>query len=339
VTARVLLFGGAVLSAVCALVAGGILAVDLYSDRVPSGNRTSMYDVRADDAVTSGRFWFDQQTAEGLSAELAAAVEGTDLCLGWAVLTSTGPTHYDIQGDIGSSRAPGVSARSCERWVELEVTYAYTTYSSPLYDNASLRVDANDARARRAIAEHPAYDIGVDELLREDAGLNEDDLIANAIAGMPLALADAGILEPLAVQPVSGEAAATPSASTTTAPAGGSSSSISTPTSTSTPTTAPTGEPSEVAADGTLTFADQEGEGGHDVWHAHRRRLLFGLAAIMLGVACLLYGWGGFPWGFAALGAHLRAPRRPVNPRRALEAALARANAPEETRAPGPSHR
>lgn len=290
--ARYAALAGAVLSV---LVAVGLLVyvAGLYGGKVlPTGSRTTVsVDAGSDDPGTvegAYRSWFDSATAEALVAELAAGLEGSDWCAGWSIVQLDHGGFVGEVSDVGSNLGVGRSARDCGHWVELEVAYEYTRSSSSQEDNAVAEIESSDLRVANAFDQHPAYAISSSDLLHEDLGHNTDDIIANAVAGMPLVLAEAGEVDPLTVEPVE----------------------------------AP-------AADGTVTFADAEGEGGSDVWRDNRAWLVVGLVTAGLGLAVLLWAWARLPVHRAGLWAILRpgglaAQGRAVNPRRLLKAGLAR---------------
>jgi len=328
---RGLLLAAVVVCGIAGLAAGIVLAVELLSDRLPSGNRTWISGVDPSyDEVVRGRYWYDRTAARALAAELAAATEGTNWCLGWQILL-TWDDYVAPQADIGSSRGPDQAADECARWVQLEVTYAYTSATSSREDNAALDVAASEPAVAQALRDHPAYQITASDLLREDRELNDSDVIGNAIAGLPLVLAEIGELDPLTVQPMA-------DSNTDTNPNADANTSADTEADTD------AGAPSETDGGPGVTFADREGEGGSDLWHANGRWILGGLAAVLLGAAAVLYAWGRFPVtraGFAQLArpGGLSAPSAPINPRRALKLALARSSTREEHRVAGPSDR
>jgi hypothetical protein len=290
---------------------GGLLDDDVDFDvdadpLDPSGDPYGSYGSYGADRF--GRYWFDPATAESLVAELAAAVEGSHWCVGWSIVQQT--ELGSTEADVGSDRGLDVTARDCTDYVELQVGYQFTSSSSSLEDNAEARVVSSNNLVTNRFLQHPAYDISAADLLHEDLGHNEDDLLANAVAGLPLVLAESGDLDPLTVAPVEGEASG---ASDASGPGAGSS------------TDAP-------ADDGTVTFADAEGEGGNDLWRANRTPLALGLASILGGLAVVLWAWARLPLHRAGLAAIARpgglaAQGRAVNPRRALKAAMARSQA------------
>jgi hypothetical protein len=296
VTLRAFAVGGLVVvggASAALLVALGVM----YLQRsLPLGSRAPVNPVPPSDQIDSGRSWYTSAEAEALSAELATAVEGTEWCLGWSiVVVDQAQVYARRQGDVGSNRGPDRSARNCAQWVEVEATYVYTSASSNDQDNAAFEVDSSDGELALAFGEHPAYEISADDLLHEDRGTGRDDVIGNAIAGMPLVLAETGRLDPLAVEPV------------------------------------------DEGTEGAVTFADQEGEGGSDLWRGRGHWLAAAGLAVTLGLTVVLLAWLGVPARvFGMAPATARGPDgRPVNPRRALKAALLRARLEEEQGALG----
>lgn len=254
----------------------------------------SSYGVGAD---RFGRYWFDHATAESLVAELAAAVDGSHWCVGWSIVQQT--ELGTSEADVGSNRGLDVTARDCTDYVELQVGYQFTSSSSSLEDNAEARVVSSNNLVTNRFLQHPAYDISAADLLHEDLGHNGDDLLANAVAGLPLVLAESGDLDPLTVEPVETDASEAAA------------------------------DPADPPDDGTVTFADAEGEGGNDLWRDNRTLLAVGLASILGGLAVVLWAWARLPLHRAGLAAIARpgglaAQGRAVNPRRALKAAMAR---------------
>lgn len=300
---RGLVLGTALLSVVGAVLLLVVMAADYGGRVLPTGSRTTvMVDAGSDDPGTVGgseRSWFDAPTARALSAELAAGLDGSDWCAGWSIVQVDGSQFGRELSDVGSNLGLDRSARECFRWVEVEVAYEFTSSSSPLEDNATLMVTASDARIANSFSQHPAYDISSSDLLHEDQGHNTDDILANAVAGLPLVLAEAGEIDPLTVAPVEGS------------------------------DNSEGGESGAPADDGTVAFADAEGEGGSDIWRANRTALVVGLACAGLGLALLLWSWARLPVHRAGLAAlvkpgGLAAQGRAVNPRRHLKAGLAR---------------
>jgi hypothetical protein len=287
------LFLAAHVLALAAILVVVVVVITALGRTVPGGRTVSLGAGVATDA-TPGRHWYDATSATGLAAELAAALDGTDWCAGWAIGQSyePGPDLVDVGSNLGVDR----SARACPNWAEVHVSYVYTSATSNLEDNAGMWVEASDPAVRDALDEHGAFALSRQDLLHEDLGHNGDDVIGNAIAALPLALAEAGRIDPLTVEPV------TPG----TAPDG-----------------AGAGEPSaEPPAEG-VEFADSEGWGGSDVWRAERGTIVAGAVLVLLGLAGLCLAATGF-----------RPPPTPVtriNPRRALKAAARNAPIPEET--------
>lgn len=306
---RGLVLGASLLSVVGAVVLLVVMVADYVGQVLPTGSRaTVMVDAGSDDPGTVGaseRTWFDATTAQALSAELAAGLDGSGWCAGWSIVQVDGGRFGREVSDVGSNRGVDRSARECTSWVELEVAYEFTSSTSPLEDNAALTVTASDQRIASSFAQHPAYDISPTDLLHEDQGHNTDDILANAVAGLPLVLAEAGEVDPLTVAPVEGEGEA---------PVDG----------------------TDGTDDGTVAFADVEGEGGSDIWRGNRTLLTLGLAVAGLGLAVLLWAWARLPLHKAGLAALARpgglaAQGRAVNPRRLLKAGLSRPNNdPEE---------
>jgi hypothetical protein len=306
---RGLVVGAALLSVVGAVVLLVVMAADYGGKALPTGSRTSvMVDAGSDDPGTVGgseRSWFDATTARALSSELAAGLEGSDWCAGWSIVQVDGSRFGREMSDVGSNLGIDRSTRECSQWVEVEVAYEFTSPSSPLEDNAELTVTASDQRIANSFAQHPAYDISSTDLLHEDQGHNTDDILANAVAGLPLVLAEAGEIDPLTVAPVEGAAPDTGNDD------GGS-----------------------ADDDGTVAFADAEGEGGSDLWRGNRTAMVLGLATAGLGLAVLLWAWARLPVHRAGLAALVRpgglaAQGRAVNPRRHLKAGLARGGTTE----------
>jgi hypothetical protein len=276
------------------------LVVDYVDSALPLGSRTSVSStLPSDEQDFVGRFWYEDTEARALSAELATAAEGTDWCLGWAIIIVDDAQFGDEQADIGSSQGVNTSARTCPDWVEIEVVYHYTSSSSELEDNATFAVWSSDLDVAGVFEDHPTYQVSAADLLHEDRGDNRDDVIGNAIAGMPLVLSEAGVLDPVSVEPVA------------------------------------------EGTEGAVTFADREGEGGSDLWRAEKTRLLVAGLVVALGLTLAFMAWARVPssfFGTPVPGA--RGPDgRPINPRRALKAALQRARIEEEQRGPGRSHR
>lgn len=299
---RGLVVGVALVSVLGAVGLLVVMAADYGGQALPTGSRSTVLAVDGSGppevVAGSARTWFDAPTAQALVDELGAALEGSDWCAGWAVVQKD-ESQFRSLYDVGSNRGVDQSARACDHYVELAVTYHFTSSSSPLEDNAALRVHTSDLRLGNAYDLHPAYDITPTDLLHEDQGHNTDDILANAVAGLPLVLAEAGEIDPLTVAPVESDD-------------GGAS-----------------GDADTSADDGTVAFADAEGEGGSDVWRANRTALVVGLAAAGLGLAVLLWAWARLPVHRAGLAAlvkpgGLAAQGRAVNPRRHLKAGLAR---------------
>lgn len=308
--ARGLVVGAALLSVLGAVVLLVVMAADYGGQALPTGSRSTVLTVGGSGppevVAGSARTWFDAATAQALVDELAAALEGSDWCAGWAIVQKDESLFRSLY-DVGSNQGVDRSARECDNYVELAVTYHFTSTSSPLEDNAALRVLTSDLRLGNAYDLHPAYEISPSDLLHEDQGHNTDDILANAVAGLPLVLAEAGEIDPLTVAPVEGEGEA---------PAGGNGDGDGT-------------DGADVADDGTVAFADAEGEGGSDLWRANRTVLVVGLAVGGLGLAVLLWAWARLPVHRAGLAALVRpgglaAQGRAVNPRRHLKAGLAR---------------
>ncbi|HEY8547693.1 MAG TPA: hypothetical protein VIL36_21670, partial [Acidimicrobiales bacterium] len=197
-------------SALLVLLSLGLLVVMAaeYGGRIlPTGSRTPIWeDASSDDPRVrnaSSRSWFDAVTAVALVAELDEGLGDSGWCAGWSIAVYDQRRIYDgLTSDIGSNRGVDRSAQDCDEWVELEVTYVYTESTSTLEDNAALEVRSSDLRVASVFDQHPAYDIGADDLLHEDLGHNTDDIIANAIGGLPLVLAELGEVDPLTVAPV-----------------------------------------------------------------------------------------------------------------------------------------
>ena len=250
----VVLAGLLALAAVAAVVVAVVPAV---ARSLPSGSRVTIARADAEAAGPSTRSWYDRPTADGLAAELAAALDGTDWCAGWRIVqidryrggTSFGTAAGSV--DEGSNLGVDRPADECPQWVEVVVLYGFTSASSSQEDNAELWVESSHGTVARSLAGHPAFDVSADDLLLEDRGENSSDVIGDAIAALPLALAEQGRIDPLTVEPVGDDA-----------PAGG-----------------------EVA------FADREGWGGSDAWRAERTTVLAGLVVALLGLAglCLAF--------------------------------------------------
>jgi hypothetical protein len=322
----------------CALGAGLVvvaLVVDVVDRMLPTGSRATLTSVAPSDQQTDvGPYWYTRDQAEALSAELAAAVEGSTWCVGWSIVQTGDVPYPDVAGvvpydtgddltggftssfgehaDVGSSLGPGRSARTCSEWAEVEVVYEYTEPTSPLEDNAGFEIRASDPVVEDALRVHPALSVPTDALLHEDRDENTDDVIGNAIAALPLALAEQGRIDPLTVEPVA------------------------------------------EGTEGAVTFDDGEGEGGNDMLVANRTALLVGALVVLAGLGLLCMAWGRFParwfappmtawptvappgppgagapapWGGAP--ARPPPPARPGNPRRALKQQLERAKARE----------
>lgn len=245
----VVVAGLLVLAALVAVVAA---LVPVLAGTLPTGRRVALAPGDADAAAPSTRSWYDQATADGLAAELAAAVDGTDWCTGWRIVqlysyggpgSRGGSELVDEGSNLGADRPAG----GCLLWARVVVLYGYTSSTSPREDNAALWVESSDHGLAARLARHPAFDVDADDLLREDLGRNESDVIGDAIAALPLALADEGRIDPLTVEPVAEEA-----------PSGGG-----------------------------VEFADREGWGGSDVWRSERATILAGAVVALLGLAGL----------------------------------------------------
>jgi hypothetical protein len=255
---------------IAAAVVAVALAVEGLDRVLPTGNRTSVSDVSPSDLQQEpGTYWYTLDQAEALSAELAAATEGTDWCVGWSIVLAGVVPYEDIAratpytaagvqetagfssstygeyADVGSSQGPGRSARDCQEWAEIEVVYEYTSTTGALEDNAAMQVWASDTAITEALRRHPALDLSADDLLHEDRGDNTDDVIANTIAALPQALAEQGAIDPLSVEPVAAD------------------------------------------TQGAVSFDDAEGEGGMDALITNRIWLLAG-AFVVLGGLLLL---------------------------------------------------
>jgi hypothetical protein len=293
---RTLVVVGAIVCGIASLALAFGLATVLVPRFLPTGSRATVYRGSVEERANVGRHWYSEQDAAALSAELAAAVEGTDWCLGWSIVIDDDGVGAD-RADVGSSRSTTQPARSCGQYVEVAVTYAYTGSTSEQEDNAAFDVLSSDPEVTEAFLEHPAYQVSASDLLHEDRGTSRDDVIGNAIAGLPLVLAETGRLDPLTVQPVGEETEGTE------------------------------------ATEGAVEFADREGEGGSDLWRAHRLWLLGGGLAVALGLTIVLMAWAQFPANWFGLPpVTARGPDgRPVNPRRALKAALQPDPAPTRT--------
>lgn len=255
--------------------------------------------------------WLAPQTADALSAELATALEGTRWCAGWVINVQD---TYNRSSDVGSNLGTGTAAHTCDKWAEITVEVAYTSEASEADDTAGIRVDGHDAALTRSLQEHPALLDGTGyEALLADSG---DDAVANAVAGLPAALAELGHIAPLAAAPAE-------SADGTSGP-----------------------DSADGAGPGGFAAPDAGGSGGSDTVTQHPLELYAGVACIALaalGLAALLVAHiagrssrpatAGPAPGFrpAAPPPHGGAPTTPpassVNPRRALRAALDRQTA------------
>jgi len=328
----------------CALGAGLVvvaLVVGVVDRMLPTGSRTTLTSVAPSDQQSDvGPYWYTREQAEALSAELAAAVDGSTWCVGWSIVQTGDVPYPDVAGvvpydtgddlgggytfgehaDVGSSLGPGRSARTCSEWAEVEVVYEYTAPTSPAEDNAGFEIRASDPEVEDALRIHPALTVSTDALLHEDRDENTDDVIGNAVAALPLALAEQGRIDPLTVEPVA------------------------------------------EGTEGAVTFDDGEGEGGNDLLVANRTALLVGALVALAGLGLLAMAWGQFParwfappmsawptvappgapgagavagggargpWGTAARPVRPPPPGRPGNPRRALKQQLERAKARE----------
>jgi hypothetical protein len=225
--------------------------------------------------------WFDPATADALSAELAAALDGTGWCAGWVVQI------VDVsfeQADIGSNLGVGTAAHTCDNWAEITVEVVYTSESSEADDTAGIRVDAHDAPVASALQSHPSLLDGTGH--RALLGYSGDDAVANAVAGLPAALAEVGEIAPVAAAPV---------------------------------------EPGEP---GGFTLPDAEGDGGNETWAQHQTEVLLGVGFLLVAGAVLptmLVVTRRWSRVYVAPAPHPgSAAPHPVNPRRALRAALDR---------------
>jgi hypothetical protein len=191
--------------AVAVIVAG--LVGQALMGALPSGNRVALARASAGGATApSTRAWYDRDTADGLAAELDVALEGTDWCAGWRIVQqySYGGASASVHAlvDEGSNRGVDQPATVCTDWAQVVVLYGYTSSTSTREDNAELWVDASSPTLAADLARHAAFDVTADDLLREDRGQGSSDVIGNAIAALPLALAEQGELDPLSVEPV-----------------------------------------------------------------------------------------------------------------------------------------
>jgi hypothetical protein len=244
--------------------------------------------------------------AEALSAELDAALDGTGWCAGWVVNVE------DVMfraSDVGSNRGTGTAAHTCGRWVEITVEAVYTSESSEADDTAGLRVDASDHQLEVDLRAHPSLLAGTGhESLLGDAG---DDAVANAVAGLPAAMAELDLVTPVAAAP------------------------------------ATDGEPGVFE----LPDAEGEGGSGSDTWAQHPAELIAGGVFLALAGAALIamlvahgLGRSGALVRPSLAGATRRWPGSPtapasgappypatVNPRRALRQAQLSADAPSRS--------
>lgn len=188
---------GATLAAVA--VGAGIVIVSSWSGLAAYQSGRSARPAHLDHFLPSHApgAWFDPTTASALSDELAAALDGSGWCAGWVVVVD------DVlvdQADIGSNLGVGEAAHTCDDWAEITVEVVYTSESSEADDTAGIRVDASDPGVETALASHPSLLDGTGyRALLGDAG---DDAVANAVAGLPAALAEVGEITPVAAAPV-----------------------------------------------------------------------------------------------------------------------------------------
>jgi hypothetical protein len=195
---------GVLVLAVAVIVA--VLVGQALMGALPSGNRVALARASAGGATApSTRAWYDRDTADGLAAELDVALEGTDWCAGWRIVQQYSYGSASASGyalvDEGSNRGVDQPATVCTDWAQVVVLYGYTSSTSTREDNAELWVDASSPTLAADLARHAAFDVTADDLLREDRGQGSSDVIGNAIAALPLALADEGEIDPLTVEP------------------------------------------------------------------------------------------------------------------------------------------
>jgi hypothetical protein len=305
---------GAWVGGIAAVLVVLVLVVGIVGGMLPTGTRTSVLEVAPSHQQGDVRpLWYPPDQAAALTAELAAAVDGSDWCVGWSIVMDGDVPYqdiavppYDINGaepgnggsglrsgsygqyaDVGSNRGPGLSARTCPRWAEVEVVFHYEAATSPFEDNAVLRVEASETVVSDALRTHPALQVSPDALLHEDRGDNTDDVIGNAIAALPLALAEQGRIDPLSVEPVA------------------------------------------AGTEGAVTFEDSEGEGGIDVLVANRTALLVGALVVLAGLVLLCMAAGQVParWFPQEAGPGPWTSPHAGNPRRALKEQMERAEA------------
>lgn len=137
---------------------------------------------------------FDQATATALAGELAAAVDGTDWCIGWDV---TIDDVGNVTEEFGSNGGVGMPATLCPNWVVVAADIRWVSSSSESNDSAGIHVYSSDqAVTNRLIDVHDVLDGAGSAAVAGDDG---DTAIANAVSAVALALAADGVLDPIAV--------------------------------------------------------------------------------------------------------------------------------------------
>lgn len=139
-----------------------------------------------------------------LAQLLADATEEQGVCYGWHAQVSD-PSGGESSDDTGSSFGPdtalqdGDDADQCSEVVELEASLYYTSSTSEAEDSASVTVRTSSGSISFEDVERLGYDEG--DLL----GDKDDLALFNMVAGLPLLAAEAGLADPIPLEPPSEE--------------------------------------------------------------------------------------------------------------------------------------
>lgn len=161
---------------------------------------------------------FSAEDSRRLSQALSGAEERYGICFGWQ-LTDGGkdadPSYSSGSArqsepdppssfDRGSSRGPSTPADTCPRWVELQVTVAYTTGSSERWSGVDLEVVGSP--------DFESYELPYDNDDFAALGIDAETFIDQPVAttghaalALPLLMTENGALEPKPVQATPGE--------------------------------------------------------------------------------------------------------------------------------------
>lgn len=147
---------------------------------------------------------FTPQDAQSLSQSLARAEQRYDVCFGWRLTdgsmdaesssSSSSVSDSDPRAsyDQGSSRGPDVPAETCSRWVEVQVTVAYTSESSDDWSGVDLEIEASENFPRSKLPDDDRFaELGITAEQFIDAPV---PTTGHAALALPLLLTQSGLL-------------------------------------------------------------------------------------------------------------------------------------------------